>query len=131
MSTLPELSKPEHTVLSVLWKSGELSIREVHDQVEERTQWAYNTTKTVMDRMTKKGLLERGQLHGVYIYRPLISKPKGLARMIYHFAASVLNTEPQSLVPMFTGDNELSKSEAQELKRLLKDIEAEEKSQHD
>lgn len=123
MKELPELSKPEYDVMRVLWKHGELSVREVHDSLEADTGWAYTTTKTVMDRMIKKSLLERENMHGVFVYRPLVTRPRGLARLIHFFAGRVLETDYESVVAMFAGSNSISKAELKELKTHLKSLE--------
>lgn len=57
--SLPDLTKAEFNILRIIWKSGKLSVREVHDQVTATHDWAYSTTKTMMDRMARKHLLVR------------------------------------------------------------------------
>lgn len=117
---IPELSKAEYDILRILWKDGRLTVREVHDQVYDIHKWAYTTTKTMMDRMIKKGLLEREKYHGIYLYKPLISRPAGLARMVRFFADRVLETDIGSVVSIFAKSNTLSAEEIEELERLLK-----------
>lgn len=116
----PELSKAEYDILRILWKEGRLTVREVHDQVYDIHKWAYTTTKTMMDRMIKKGLLEREKYHRIYLYKPLISRPAGLARMVRFFADRVLETDIGSVVSIFAKSNTLSAEEIEELERLLK-----------
>jgi predicted transcriptional regulator len=116
---IPELSKAEYDILRILWKDGRLTVREVHDQVFAIHKWAYTTTKTMMDRMTKKGLLNRKKYHGIYLYKPLISRPTGLARMVKFFADRVFETDVGSVVSMFAENNTLSADEIKELERLL------------
>lgn len=118
---IPELSKAEYDILRILWKDGRLTVREVHDQVYDIHKWAYTTTKTMMDRMIKKGLLEREKYHGIYLYKPLISRPAGLARMVRFFADRVLETDIGSVVSIFAKSNTLSADEIEELERLLKE----------
>ena len=116
---LPELSRAEYDILRILWKDGKLTVREVHDQVYEIHRWAYTTTKTMMDRMTKKGLLERKNFHGIFLYRPLISRPAGLARMVQFFADRVLETDTGAVVSMFANSKALDAVEIKELEKLL------------
>ncbi len=116
---IPELSKAEYDILRILWKDGRLTVREVHDQVHIIHKWAYTTTKTIMDRMIKKGLLEREKYHGIFLYRPLISRPAGLARMVQFFADRVLETDIGSVVSIFAKSNTLSAEEIEELERIL------------
>ncbi|WOX05106.1 BlaI/MecI/CopY family transcriptional regulator [Microbulbifer pacificus] len=119
MSTqqLPDLSKAEYEVLHVLWKAKAASVRELHDQLSNG--WAYTTTKTVMDRMVKKELLSRESIHGVFVYRPLISRPAGLARLVSFFANRVLEQDTDSVVAMFAKNQSLSKKELEELSKLV------------
>lgn len=116
---LPELTKAEFDILRILWKSGRLSVRELHDQLIENYQWVYSTTKTMMDRMVKKGLLEREAFHGIYLYRPLISRPRGFVRFIQFFSERVLELDPGMVVALFAHSNALTSEEIDELTRLL------------
>ncbi len=125
-STLPELSKAEYNILRVLWKKGEeQTVREVHDQLQSISHWAYTTTKTMMDRMIGKGLLRRDSFHGVYVYRPLISRPVGLARIVRFFADRVLEMDVNSVVAMFTQSEAIPSEEIRELENLLREDEKE------
>lgn len=124
---IPEISKPEHEILRVLWQENELSVRETHELLQPETRWAYTTTKTVMDRMVNKGLLHRTRSHGVYIYSALVSRPAGLARLVNYFARRVLQTDYHAVVNMFAGNKTLSSSEIEELEKLLSELEQQQK----
>ena len=115
-----DLSRAEYDILRTLWKDGQLSVREVHDRLKETYSWAYTTTKTMMDRMIGKNLLNRESFHGVFIYKPLISRPAGLARMVQFFADRVLEMDVGSVVSLFARSKALSPEEIDELNNLLK-----------
>ena len=119
-NSLPELSKAEYDILRVLWKKGQQTVREVHDQLQSVHGWAYTTTKTMMDRMVTKGLLNRETFHGIYLYKPLITRPVGLARLVQFFADRVLEMDASSVVAMFAQSKAITPDEMQELERLLK-----------
>ena len=116
---LPDPTRAEYEILKVLWNLKEASIREVHDQLRDNRNWAYSTTKTTMDRMTKKGLLHKASYHGVYIYKPLISKPAGLAKMVKFFADHVLELNYNAVVNMFAESDSITSAELKELSVLL------------
>jgi len=126
MNNTPELSRAEYDILRTIWKNGELSVREVHDQLQQDTGWAYTTTKTVMDRMIAKDLLQRSSVHGVFVYQALISRPQGLARFIHFFAKKIFEIDRDSVLAMFSDNKEISTNELKELKKLLKDLDKEE-----
>lgn len=117
----PELTRPEFNILQILWNEGRLSVRELHDQINNITGWAYSTTKTMMDRMVDKDLLKREKFHGLFLYSHNISRPVGLVKMIRYFADHVLNTDISSVVSLFVKDKSISPDEIEELKRLLEE----------
>ena len=118
---LPDLTKTEFDILRILWKSGRLSVRELHDQMIENYSWAYSTTKTMMDRMVKKELLKREQFHGVFLYSPLITRPKGFARLINFFSDRVLELDYGAVVSLFSRSKALTPDEIEELSQILKE----------
>jgi BlaI family penicillinase repressor len=119
MKQIPDLSRAEYDILNIIWPKGRLSIREVHDELQSTYQWAYSTTKTMMDRMVQKGLLQREEFHRVFLYKPLITKPQGLARWVQFFADRVLGMDYSSVVSLFANNNSLTENEIDELKELL------------
>ena len=116
---LPDLTKAEFDIMKIIWKSGRLNVREVHDQIKDNFNWAYSTTKTTMDRMVKKRLLVREEYHGIFLYKPLISRPKGFARFIQFFSDQVLELDYGSVVSLFSRSKALSPEEIEELALLL------------
>lgn len=120
MTLIPDLSRAEFDILRVLWKNEKLSIREVHDALEKTYNWAYSTTKTMMDRMVKKNLLSREEFHRVFLYKPLISRPQGLAKWVEFVADRVLEMDQGAVVSLFARNKVLKPEEIEELTQLLK-----------
>ena len=119
MTLIPDLSRAEFDILRVLWKNEKLSIREVHDALEKTYHWAYSTTKTMMDRMVKKNLLAREEFHRVFLYKPLISRPQGLAKWVEFVADRVLEMDQGAVVSLFARNKVLTAEEIDELTQLL------------
>ncbi len=108
--------------MKVLWQAaGKLSAREVHERVAARQGWAYSTTRTTIERMVKKGLVEKRAFHGLHLYRPAISRAAGLARRVREFARQVLETSHGPVVSLFAESGALSEDEIAELEALLEE----------
>ena len=127
MKDLVDLSRAEYDILRILWKKGEQSVREVHDQLQGTYNWAYTTTKTMMDRMVSKNLLVRESFHGIFLYNPLITRPAGLAKMVQFFADRVLEMDAASVVTLFARSKSITQKEIQELTKLLEKLKNEDK----
>jgi BlaI family transcriptional regulator, penicillinase repressor len=118
----PDLSRPEFDVLRTLWRLKRASVREVHDALVEETAWAYTTTKTVMDRMSVKGLLARKSLHGVAVYEPRVGKAAGMAKWVNFFASRVLERDVSMVLSLIKDSGTVTTAELKELERLVTDI---------
>ncbi|MCB0281620.1 MAG: BlaI/MecI/CopY family transcriptional regulator [Calditrichae bacterium] len=119
MKNIPEISRTEFEILRVLWRISEASVREVHDNLSSGISWAYSTTKTTMDRMVKKGLLDRSDFHGVFVYSALVTRPQGLFRWVKFIADRVLETDYIEVVALFAKNKKLNSEEIDELTNLL------------
>lgn len=120
----PDLSKPELSVLSVLWKQQPLSVRELHDRLGN--DWAYTTTKTVMDRMVAKELLERDSVHGVIVYRAKIGRAEGLAQWVRFIAEKLFETDADEVVSLFAKRKTYHPQEIADLRELIRKAETKE-----
>ncbi|HTS75715.1 MAG TPA: BlaI/MecI/CopY family transcriptional regulator [Bryobacteraceae bacterium] len=62
----------ENTVMDVVWARGESSVREVVDLLDRPL--AYTTVMTTLDRLYKKGLLDRRKFNRAFVYSPRMSR---------------------------------------------------------
>ena len=60
--------------LRVLWDLKEGSVKDVRSAIAGSRQLAYTTVMTVLDRLVKKGGLERKKSGRSFIYVPLLSR---------------------------------------------------------
>lgn len=123
---MDKISSNEYDILKILWQHKRLSSREIHENISGTTDWAYSTTRTVLDRMVKKGILNKNKFHGLNLYAPEISHVKCIAGQIKSFASKVLETDPLSMLPLFAKTDVLSPEEIDELKTILKSMERKE-----
>lgn len=66
--------------MEMLWAAdSDMSVREVHEVLLADGKIAYTTVMTVLDRLAKKGVVERRQESRAWIYRPAHTKAAFLA----------------------------------------------------
>jgi predicted transcriptional regulator len=61
----------EVRVMEVLWAAGECSVRDVVEQLDRKL--AYTTVMTTLDRLFKKGLLDRQKSERAFLYTTRLS----------------------------------------------------------
>jgi predicted transcriptional regulator len=69
----------ERKVMAIAWQRGSVSVRDVCHALSDEV--AYTTLMTTLDRLHKKGLLERRKDGRAFVYSPLVS-PEQLERSI-------------------------------------------------
>jgi predicted transcriptional regulator len=112
-------SPAELAILKHLWAAGPQSAREVQNGVERETGWSYSTTRTMISRMTEKGLVERSDVHGLSVFTAKVGKVALMGQMIRDFAANVLDLDGPLPATAFVNSRLFSEDEAAALTRLL------------
>ncbi len=120
-----EPTKPELAILKLLWRSREMSARDIHGDIADEFGWSYSTVRTVLERMADKGLISKTPVDGVNIYAPQVGKVAMLSRMIADFSKRVLELDSTPATAFFADSKLLSDDELQELEAVLSDAEKE------
>lgn len=72
----------ERAVMNVLWDRGDpASVRDVARALSER-DLAYTTVMTVLDRLSRKGFVQRERAGRAWLYRPSASREAYIAQLM-------------------------------------------------
>lgn len=66
----------EQDVMDVVWRLGDATVRDVHDELAASRKIAYTTVMTTMTRLAAKGLLRRDTAGLAHRYRPIVSRER-------------------------------------------------------
>ena len=77
-----DLAPLELACMNVLWPMGEGTVRQIRDGLAARRARAYTTIMTIMDRLTRKRVVERRKAGRAYIYRPRLSVAEARAHAL-------------------------------------------------
>jgi predicted transcriptional regulator len=73
----------ESAVMQRLWDRGApATVREVHADLVRQRELAYTTVLTVMEKLYRKGFLDREPQGRAHVYRTLASRKKYTARLM-------------------------------------------------
>ena len=79
----------EVAVLEILWARGESNVRHVVDRLGRPL--AYTTVMTTMDRLFKKGVLNRRKFDRAFLYAPRLSRSEWEHKRAGDFVAGFLS----------------------------------------
>lgn len=71
-------SDAEFAILSILWRCGPSTVREVHEALAKDT--GYTSTLKQMQVMQEKGLLRRSERYRSHVYEPAVTKEAAQAQ---------------------------------------------------
>jgi len=84
----PELGHLEITVMEIIWRRGESNVHDVIGELDRPL--AYTTVMTTLDRLFKKGLLDRRKHERAFLYLPRLSRAEWEHKRAGDFVAGFL-----------------------------------------
>lgn len=77
-----QLGKLESEVMELIWKRGEASVRDLHEELAPRL--AYTTVMTTLDRLFKKGILARRPVNRAFYYSAQVNREEYQHQLTRH-----------------------------------------------
>ena len=116
---LPELSQTEWIIMKMVWELKKTNVREVYEELKSSRDWAYNTVRTMMERLRDKGYLEGKKVGNMYFYLPRVARRKVTVAALDRFVHRVFDGAIGPVVSRLIEQDKLSPTEIKEIKRLL------------
>lgn len=81
--------------MDVVWRLGDATVRDVHDELAAERQIAYTTVMTTMTRLATKGLLRRDTAGLAHRYRAAVSQDSYLRSALGRVLTWALERYPE------------------------------------
>jgi predicted transcriptional regulator len=120
-------SDAEFGILTVLWRCGPSTVREVHEALAKDT--GYTSTLKQMQVMHEKGLLRRSERYKSHVYEPAITREEAQALFAGDLMHRVFDGSVQNLVLGALTARRASAEEVKEIRRMLDRFEKRRKAQ--
>ncbi|HXN71174.1 MAG TPA: BlaI/MecI/CopY family transcriptional regulator [Candidatus Acidoferrales bacterium] len=93
-----DLAPLELDCMNMLWPMGEGTVREIRDALATRRPRAYTTIMTIMDRLARKGIVERRKIGRAYTYRANLSAESARTQALAQVIESFFGGSKESLI---------------------------------
>lgn len=101
---MPVLGELENAVMEILWsRRVPISVRDVHDLLARRRDLAYTTVMTVLDRLSKKGVVQRELEGRAWLYSPARSRVQLFAAEIRDLLDALPAAEREDVLRQVAG----------------------------
>jgi BlaI family penicillinase repressor len=112
-------TESELEILQVIWKKGQCTVREVHEELSKSKDAGYTTTLKLMQIMHDKGLVERDTTAKTHLYKALITRGQAQQTALDKIISTVFKGSTSDLVIQALGHQRASKDEIDAIKSYL------------
>lgn len=120
--TLPRLSRLELRIMNILWKDGDLSIREVQEAFPARKRPAYTTVQTTIYRLEAKGAVERVKKIGnAHIFKAVAARKEAERRLVDELL-SLFDGQSESVMAYLIESGNLTLEDVKEAENTLREM---------
>jgi len=114
-----DLSPAEWLVMKIIWELGEGAARDIYTVACKRHDWAVDTVKTMLRRLTEKGYLHTRQIGNSFLYTPSVPAVSVLQQALDTLLSHAVEGTVAPLVMHIVQNGDLSEEDIQELRAML------------
>jgi predicted transcriptional regulator len=120
--SLADLLGPlESEVMDIVWDRGDVSVRDVHEAIQESHPIAYTTVMTTLGRLADKGLLKRADDQPAHRYSVLVTREQYARSTVKSVVDWLVSHFPDPAVAYFV--DRVEEEDEQVITRLREAIE--------
>lgn len=129
--TPPKLGEQQLALLQFVTEHAPIALSEVFEQFGAPRQLARTTIHTMLEALRRKGYLTRAKIGGTYRYSPCASAEDVQTDLIGNFLQRSLQGSLKPLVAYLMQHPEITAEELDDLKALVKTLDAQHKEARD
>lgn len=115
-----KISAAEWEVMRVLWSAGEaMTSRDIIEALEDNSDWQPKTIRTLINRLTDKGVLAREETGKVLHFRPTVAEADCIREESRTFLNRFFDGGLTPMLAHFLDNEEVSPEELDALRQLL------------
>lgn len=115
---IKSLTKAELHLMNILWDKGKATVQELHDVLDEPKP-AYTTTLTVMQVLTRKGIVSAEKVGKANVYTPIMSREDYIAGFMEETRNTLFKGSLKSFMLFFAKHEKISKEEMEEILKIM------------
>lgn len=116
----PQISPSEWEVMRVVWTSNPITSKEINEILNEKKDWKLATTKTLIGRLVKKGMLSAEPNGRKFEYSPAVTEEKSVEEATESLLQQVCSKKAGSTIQVMLENSTVSLSDLEELEKVIK-----------
>ena len=119
---MERIGDAELAVMEVLWGEAPLTAAEVAERVPRERGWSIRTVKTMLSRLSAKGVLAHDEEGRRYLYRPAVARADYVAQESRRLLDRMFGGRLTPLVAHLAERDRLSAADIEEIEALLREL---------
>ena len=115
-----ELTEAEWSIINAVWENQPCAAPTIVEILKNHKGWTYSTVKTLMDRMTAKGLLKTEKIRNLTLYSAAITKTKARKTEITKTLKRAFDGALTPMMQFLIDNHNLSASQLNQLENLIR-----------
>jgi BlaI family penicillinase repressor len=113
-------------IMRSLWRKGEATVAEVHEDLEAERGLALTTIATMLAKLEKKGVVDHRMDGRRFVYQPRIDEGQVRRSMVAELTSQLFRGDVTALVNHLLSEHEIDAAELAQWKALISAREKEE-----
>lgn len=118
----PDLAKSELELARIVWRLGEATVRQVHDELPKGRKLDFWTVQTYLRRLKEKGYLKTRRVGQGNVYSPAIQPKRVVRQLTNEFLDRLFDGEVLPMFQHLIESRGLSSEEISELQERLEEL---------
>jgi len=115
------LGELEADIMTVVWRLGSASVKDVFEELYPEKRLAYTTIMTVMSRLANKNVLRQDRSGTAYMYTPNVSQEEMANSMINQVIDKVLGGKVTPVLSFLLKKSEVDEEEIARIKQAIEE----------
>ena len=116
---LPELTETEWAIIKAVWELEPCPAPTVQEHLAGSRSWTCSTVRTLMDRMTTKGLLTTEKLRNLTLYRSAVSRQQAQLGELRYALKNAFDGALTPLVQCLLDSERIDSAQLDQLEALI------------
>jgi BlaI family transcriptional regulator, penicillinase repressor len=116
----PVLTEQELEIMKIIWRTGDVTVRQVYEEILKERKIAYTTVMTMMGILEEKKFLEKTRAEKAHVYHAAQPKALVMSKMVKEFVQRVFNGSAKPLLVHLVENEQVTEQELAEIAEILK-----------